>query len=187
MINTAKKNISKSKLHRLLASLMLVTVFISNGISANTAISNDKCFEDIKLEANFIAFTTKKNSSLADWYQHLFGLNTVKEFAFPDGKTTGVLMHKDDFVIEVFFKEDILRGKALLPQSSTEQWQGVNKVGIFTNANLPTLKECLGRIGVNAGRIWQDKNLPIHLLQVTDPDGNVLEIISRSNSTDTIN
>ena len=60
-----------------------------------------------------------------------------------------------------------------------EQWQGVNKVGIFTNANLPALKSCLNKIGVEATRIWQDKNLGIDLLQVIDPDGNVLEIISR--------
>jgi hypothetical protein len=54
------------------------------------------------------------------------------------------------------------------------------KFGVYTNANLPTLKECLKQQAVNAGRIFNDEKLGIDLLQVTDPESNVLEIISRS-------
>ena len=66
-----------------------------------------------------------------------------------------------------------------MPKSTQDEWQGINKVGIFTNADLPTLKHCLIEAGVKASRIWQDKNLAVDLLQVMDPDGNVLEIITR--------
>ena len=188
MIYTKKIKLVNNTLKVMCASLVLSMLITNNLVTANTfeknAISSEACFKNIKLEANFTAFTTTKNSRLADWYQEVFALSTVKEFSFPDGKTTGILMHKDDFIIEVFFKEDILRSKNQVPQSTSEQWQGVNKVGIFTNADLPTLKQCLIKVGVNASRIWHDKNLPINLLQVEDPDGNVLEIISRrSNST----
>jgi len=167
----------------LLTSLIVVCSFIINLANAqsitNSAIQSKECFANIKLEANLIAFTAGKGSSLANWYQQVFDLKTVKEFAFPDGKTTGVLMHKNDFIIEVFFKEELLVAKEQVPQSSADQWQGVNKIGIFSNADLPKLKHCLNTIGVNATRIWKDKNLGIDLLQVVDPDGNVLEIISR--------
>ncbi len=141
-------------------------------------IQSNKCFDSVTIEASFLAFTTAKNSSLANWYQQLFKLNTVKEFAFPDGKTTGILMNKNNFIVEVFFKQDLIIPEKLVPQSKGEQWQGVNKVGLFTNADLPRLKQCLNQAGVNATRIWHDKNLAIDLLQVIDPDGNVLEIIA---------
>lgn len=143
-----------------------------------------KCFDNIEVEANFLAFTTEKNSNLANWYQRLFSLSTVKEFAFPYGKTTGVLMHKDDFIVEVFFKQDLLIAEQQVAHvtselSTREAWRGINKVGIFTNAYLPTLKKCLVNAGINATRIWHDKNLAIDLLQVIDPDGNVFELITR--------
>lgn len=164
-------------------SSMLIMAFTCNQVSANTLNTKPseavQCFDNVQLEASLIAFTAAKGSSLANWYQRVFKLNTVKEFAFPDGKTTGILMHKDDFIIEVFFKEELLVAKEQVPQSLAEQWQGVNKVGIFTNADLPALKKCLNQSGVKAGRIWQDKNLAVDLLQVIDPDGNVLEIINR--------
>jgi hypothetical protein len=173
----------KPSLKLLLTSLMISNAFMVNSALANTATKNTietpSCFENISVEANFIAFTTTKNSDLATWYQQLFVLDTVKEFAFPDGKTTGVLMHKKDFIIEVFFKEDVLIGQQQAPQSTNEQWQGINKVGVFTDADLPKLQLCLQKSGISATRIWQDKNLPIDLLQVIDPEKNVLEIISR--------
>lgn len=147
--------------------------------SQTTKSQANLCFDNIDIEANFIAFTTAKDSALARWYQTTFNLNTVKSFAFPNGKVTGVLMNRDDFIVEVFFRSDLLVPKKVQPESSSEQWQGFNKVGIFTNADLPILKQCLINSGVKAGRIWHDKNLPISLLQVIDPDGNVLEIINR--------
>jgi len=183
MIYNSKKSLKKTIQTSLLTSFILGLTFVSNLAAANTvndnAIETEKCFANIELEASLIAFTAGKGSSLANWYQQVFDLKTVKEFAFPDGKTTGVLMHKNDFIIEVFFKEELLVAKEQVPQSSADQWQGVNKVGIFSNADLPQLKQCLNTIGVNATRIWQDKNLGIDLLQVIDPDGNVLEIVSR--------
>jgi len=183
MIYNSKKSLKNTIHMSLLTSFILSLTFISNLATAKTANDNSiettKCFANIELEASLIAFTAGKGSSLADWYQRVFDLKTVKEFAFPDGKTTGVLMHKNDFIVEVFFKEELLVAKEQIPQSSAEQWQGVNKIGIFSNAELPKLKQCLNTIGVNATRIWKDKNLGIDLLQVIDPDGNVLEIISR--------
>ena len=56
------------------------------------------------------------------------------------------------------------------------------KFGIYTNANLKILKQCLNNNGVNAGRIFNDKKLNIDLLQVIDPEQNILEIISRTNT-----
>ncbi|MFT5481640.1 MAG: hypothetical protein ACI9GW_000285 [Halieaceae bacterium] len=90
------------------------------------------CFDEVNLEASFIAFTTNEHSKLADWYKRVFGLETAKEFSFPDGNVIGIL------------------------------------------------KQCLVDQGVKAGRIFNDKNLGIDLLQVVDPELNVLEIISCS-------
>ena len=61
-----------------------------------------------------------------------------------------------------------------------EQWRGFMKFGVYTDTNLPILKKCLKNQGVKVGRIFSDKKLDIDLLQVVDPELNVLEIISRS-------
>jgi hypothetical protein len=58
------------------------------------------------------------------------------------------------------------------------------KFGIYTNADLPTLKKCLLNKGVNAGRIFSDEKLGIDLLQIVDPEGNIIEVISRKINTD---
>jgi hypothetical protein len=138
------------------------------------------CFDEVHLEPSFIAFTTKKHSKLGDWYKRIFGLETVKEFSFPDGSVTGVLMRKEEFVIEIFNRNDALECHDYIPGASPEQWLGVAKFGVYTNADLPILKQCLEDQGVKAGRIFDDDKLGINLLQVVDPELNVLEIISRS-------
>ena len=150
-------------------------------ISTNIHAQAQSCFDEVNLEPGFIAFTTRKHSKLADWYKRIFGLETVKEFSFPDGAVTGVLMHKEEFVVEVFNRNDALEGHDYVPNSMPEQWQGFTKIGVYTNANLLILKKCLEDRGVKAGRIFSDKKLGIDLLQVVDPELNVLEIISRLN------
>ena len=137
------------------------------------------CFESVHIEPGFIAFSTSKNSQLGKWYQDVFGLEVVKEFAFPDGSVNGVLMKRNEFVVELFYRDNILERKTFKPESKTEQWKGVMKVGVYTNANLPKLKKCLKNRGLKAGRIFNDTTLNIDLLHVTDPEGNAIEIISR--------
>gem|GEM_PF-2433695 len=149
-------------------------------VSTNLSAQSQSCFDEVKLEPSFIAFTTNKQSKLADWYKRVFGLETVKEFSFPDGSVTGVLMHKEEFVVEVFNRDNALDGHNYVPDAVPEQWLGVSKYGVYTNADLPILKQCLEDQGVKAGRIFKDKKLGIDLLQVVDPELNVLEIISRS-------
>ena len=149
-------------------------------VSTNLYAQSRSCFDEVNLEPSFIAFTTNKQSKLADWYKRVFGLETVKEFSFPDGTVTGVLMHKGEFVVEVFNRNDALEARDYVPGALPEQWIGVTKYGVYTNANLPFLKQCLKDQGVSAGRIFNDKKLGIDLLQVVDPELNVLEIISRS-------
>jgi hypothetical protein len=146
----------------------------------NVHAQSQSCFDKVKLEPSFIAFTTKKNSKLGDWYKSIFGLKVAKEFSFPDGTVTGILMQKGEFVVEVFNREDALEGRDYVHNSRPEQWRGFMKFGVYTDANLLDLKQCLEGQGVKAGRIFNDKKLGIDLLQVTDPEQNVIEIISRS-------
>ncbi len=153
----------------------LIISFNVNG--QNKELSN--CLSKTLLEPSFIAFTTHKDSELGTWYKNTFGLEIVKEFAFPDGSVTGVLMKKDEFVVEIFYRNDALKKSDLKPNSNSEQWSGFMKFGFYTDANLIDLKACLKSENINAGRIFRDDNLGIDLLQVIDPEGNVLEIISR--------
>ena len=149
-------------------------------ISTDIHAQPQSCFDEVNLEPGLIAFTTRKHSKLADWYKRVFGLETVKEFSFPDGTVTGVLMHKEEFVVEVFNRNDALEGHDYVPDAEPEQWRGFTKIGVYTDANLLVLKRCLEDRGVKAGRIFNDMKLGIDLLQVVDPELNVLEIISRS-------
>lgn len=161
-----------------MASFWLSTSTQANETEVHAA-SHQSCFTAVTLEPSFVAFTTTKHSTLAQWYKKVFGLKTVKEFSFPDGSVTGVLMNKDEFVVEVFNRSKALDGRDYQPRANAEQWLGVAKYGVYTNAELPSLKQCLIKQGVKAGRIYVDNNLGIHLLQVTDPEANVVEIISR--------
>ncbi|NQZ81971.1 MAG: hypothetical protein HRT52_13230 [Colwellia sp.] len=147
-------------------------------ISNSTLAQTQSCFKHVNIEPSFIGFTEPKNSNLGDWYKKTFGLTTVKEFTFPDGSVTGVLMNKDEFIVEVFYRDDAVKVtdiEALKEHHIT----GVMKFGIFTNANLDKLKQCLVKSAIKATRIWKDKNLHVDMLQVTDPSNNVIEIISR--------
>ena len=160
-------------------SLILLSVCLAL-VSSNLYAQPQNCFDDVKLEPGFIAFTTTKQSTLADWYKRVFRLKITKSFSFPDGTVTGSLMHKEEFVVEVFNRDDVLERHDYAPDASPEQWQGVAKYGAYTNADLPILKQCLKDQGVKAGRIFKDKNLGIDLFQIVDPELNVIEIISRS-------
>jgi hypothetical protein len=158
--------------------IIISTLIISfNAIGQKKELNN--CLNKISLEPSFIAFTTHKNSELGEWYKNTFGLEIVKEFAFPDGSATGVLMRKGEFVVEIFYRNDALKKSSFKPDSNSEQWSGFMKFGFYTDANLIDLKACLIRKNINAGRIFKDDNLGVDLLQVIDPEGNVLEIISR--------
>ncbi|OUR94260.1 hypothetical protein A9Q87_01030 [Flavobacteriales bacterium 34_180_T64] len=158
--------------------IIIATLIISfNAIGQKKEMHN--CLSKISLEPSFIAFTTHKDSELGNWYKNTFGLEIVKEFTFPDGSATGVLMKKDEFVVEIFYRNDALKKSDIKPDSNSEQWSGFMKFGFYTDANLKDLKVCLKSKHINAGRIFRDDNLGIDLLQVIDPEGNVLEIISR--------
>jgi len=148
-------------------------------VNTSAQAQAESCFDEVKMEAGFIALTDEKDSLLGSWYKETFGLELVKEFTFPDGSVTGVLMKKDEFVVEIFFRDDAIDRTNLVPKSKEGQWIGFNKFGFYTNADLPQLKACLVNAGIQAGRIWKDKLLGIDLLQIIDPRNNVLEIISR--------
>lgn len=137
------------------------------------------CFDNHTLEPNFIALATDSNSSLANWYQQTFALETVKTFTFSDGSVTGKLMRKGYFVVEVFARKKIFDRNDYQDSSSAEHWRGVMKFGFYTDAELPKLKQCLISKGIKASRIYHDENLKVDLLQVLDPENNILEIIQR--------
>ena len=160
--------------------LLVLSVVTSIFFSTKVYAKDLTCFDKVIIEPGFIAFTTKKDSKLADWYQAMFGLNVVKEFSFPDGTVNGVLMNKKEFIVEIFKRDDALDKNDYVLKTKQGQWQGVMKFGVYTNANLPTLKRCLISRGIEAGRIFNDEKLHIDLLHVTDPEQNILEIISRT-------
>jgi hypothetical protein len=145
-------------------------------------VQASSCFQSHTLEPNFIALATDSKSSLANWYQQVFALETVKTFAFPDRSVTGKLMRKGDFVVEIFARKKIFDRNDYQDLSSAEHWRGVMKFGFYTDAELPKLKQCLLNKGINAGRIYHDENLKVDLLQVLDPEKNILEIIQRKAS-----
>ncbi len=145
-------------------------------------VQASSCFTEITLEPSFIALATDDSSSLANWYQQTFALEIVKEFTFPDGSVTGKLMRRGEFVVEIFARKELFDRLDYQSLSSAEHWRGVMKFGFYTDAKLPKLKQCLISKGIKAGRIYKDENLQVDLLQVVDPENNILEIIQRQNN-----
>lgn len=144
---------------------------LSTSVSAHQQ-QDTSCFKNIKLSSSFIALETDFDSDLHHWYKEIFQLEMVKEFTFPDGNTKGVLMKRDDFVVEVFNKKQ-------LNESVQAKVRGVMKFGFFTNANLQDLQTCLKTKKIKAKRIFKDKNLKASLLLVEDPEGNHFEVITK--------
>jgi hypothetical protein len=154
--------------------LLALTIFfcgLSNTANAQiTDVKNGQCFKNTNFAPTFFALNSNEGSHLGSWYKSVFGLQTVKEFAFPNGYATGELMKNNHLAIEIFYLSQL--------NSLDGPSKGYMKVGIHQDANLQTLKSCLLGIGVAAGRIFKDENLDLDLLYVTDPDGNGLEIIA---------
>jgi len=170
-------NLFKSKKHFI--NIVLASFTFSLSLISNSAMAHsDNCFDNVNIEASFIGFTEPKSSKLGEWYKNTFGLATAKEFSFPDGSVTGILMNKGEFIVEVFYRDDAIKATDI-PALDKHHVTGVMKFGLFTNADLPKLKQCLTNKGINATRIWKDKNLHVDMLQVTDPSNNVIEIIAR--------
>ena len=163
-------NSSQSK-KTLLLIILSMTSFA--GIAEDVSYNRTNCFTDIDLSDNFIAIETSFESNLADWYQELFELETVKKIIFPDGNTKMALMKKNNFIVEVFNKKSITSLEAKNPNE-----KGYMKFGIFCNVNLADLKKCLVQNNIKATRIFKDDNLKLDLLSVKDPEGNYFEIIS---------
>jgi len=169
-----KQQVKLAKVTFVKVALTLSVSLISNSTFAHT----QSCFESINIEPSFIGFTETKDNKLGDWYKDTFALTTVKEFSFPDGSVTGVLMNKGEFIVEVFYRNDAVKATDI-DALKKHHMTGVMKFGIFTDANLDKLKQCLVEKGIKATRIWKDKNLHLDMLQVTDPSNNVIEVITR--------
>lgn len=144
-------------------------------------LANETCFSGIRLEPAFIALTTEHESKLDTWYQQVFGLEVVKRFSTANGDAKGVLMKNGELVVEVFKRKEPLVPERVKPSIPRAYWNGYLKVGVFTNADLEILKQCLVSRGVMASRIFDDEKLNVKLLHVTDPEDNSLEIITRKN------
>lgn len=146
---------------------------------SSPVLSAKNCFDDMVIEPAFIAFTAKAGSNLGTWYQDVFGLDIAKTFGSEDGAIKGVLMRREEFVVELFFRKDAIHPLEEMPLTHPAQWQGIKKFGIYTDANLTELKTCLLQNDIDAGRIFNDEILGIDLLLVTDPENNSIEIIRR--------
>ena len=117
----------------------LVSVLICSSVYARPGA----CFDSVNIEPGFIAFNSNTDSELGDWYRRLFGMEVVKEFSFPDGLATGVLMHRGEFIIEIFYRADLHQPSGEAHGSGPAQRAGVTKVGVFTTVNLLDLHQCL--------------------------------------------
>jgi hypothetical protein len=174
------KTIQLRKKTRILISMCSLAFVLGSTSSKAEENKDENCFANVTIEPTFVAFTSNQGSQLAHWYKNTFQLNTVKDFSFPDGSVTGTLMQRGDFIVEVFNRKEPIVPEDIKPNNHRSEWNGFMKVGIFTDADLPTLKTCLVKNNVKASRIFDDEKLKIKLLQVIDPENNVLEIISRS-------
>lgn len=169
--------IHKKKL--MLSSFFSLTLLFTSINSQGNEREQNNCFTGVNIEPGFVAFTSNQGSDLASWYKKIFQLNTVKEFSFPDGSVTGTLMQRRGFIVEVFNRKVPIIPEDIKPNNHRSDWNGFMKVGIFTDADLSSLKACLVNHNVKATRIYDDQKLKIKLLQVIDPENNFLEIISR--------
>ena len=63
--------------------VIVLTLIVSFTVSGQIEkVNSQNCVDKISIEPSFIAFTTKKDSNLGEWYKNTFGLKIVKEFDF---------------------------------------------------------------------------------------------------------
>lgn len=155
---------------------VLFSLVINYPSWAQSAISN--CFEDIELKKGFVALNTTYDSRLVDWYQSTFGMEVVKEFNSSNGESFGIILQKDEHLVEIIHNKSISKKDITHRIIQASENAGYRKIGIFTNADLENLRECLKTVPIDAGRIYHDMELKIKLLHLIDPEGNQIEIIS---------
>lgn len=137
---------------------------------------NQSCFADLDMESGFIAINTHSNSDLADWYRENLGMRIVKEFDSHDQQLKGIILKKDNFVVEILFRKELSASENSVERSKNA---GLMKYGVFINKDLETLKNCLLAKNIKAGRIFRDEELGVDLLLLKDPEGNIFELIQR--------
>ncbi|TBW27387.1 VOC family protein [Gramella sp. KN1008] len=154
---------------------LIFLILVTTAFSQAPVEKPHDCFNELKFESGFIAITTHYNSELAKWYEESFGMNSIKEFTSKDGRSFGIILRRDQFVVEIIHAKELKENQG----PSSEVRSGLLKFGVYVNADLFSLKDCLLKEGVKAGRIFRDEELGEELLLVRDPEGNMIEIISR--------
>lgn len=139
---------------------------------------SQECFENIEFQKGFLALNTSYDSELANWYKSNFDMETVKEFASSNGESFGIILKKDEQIIEIIHSKSTSEADISQGHVQSSGHAGFQKGGIFTESDLQDLQRCLKAAGISAGRIYHDRELKLKLLHLIDPEGNQFEIIS---------
>ncbi|MUP46600.1 hypothetical protein E0K83_12725 [Gramella sp. BOM4] len=131
------------------------------------------------LATGFIAINTDGFNDLERWYAAVLGFDRVKRFKSKDRLSSGVILKKDGFILEIITPNGQMQNNPIKKNEAAKS-KGILKFGIFTSTSLDELKTCLTKAGINSGRIFHDKELEIRLLLLEDPDGNMIEIINKA-------
>lgn len=146
-------------------------------LSAKAQGTPAECFTGLDFGHTFFALDTHSESDLASWYQDTFGMEILKQFESEDKTTRGVILQKNHLYIEILYHSR--KGEDLSMQP-TKEGRGIKKTGIFIDRPVEELKSCLDSKKVKTGRIFHDREMGFKLLHLVDPEGNELEILSKS-------
>ena len=109
------------------------------------------------------------DQSLA-WYTQALGLETLDDTTHPEGMWRIVNLHREGLAVELVFD----RRAAARPEGRV---RGVAKVG-FAVPNVHEVAERVEKATGERPRVVDFERHGIHILQLRDPDGNILQLTS---------
>lgn len=129
------------------------------------------CFTQTDFEPGFVAIVTQPETQLHTWYMDLLGMELIKEFS--SGDHTGKILKRGPLYVEILSYKTAV-------SCTGGPFRGIKKTGIFINTPVQEIKSCLLQNGVQAGRIFHDREMGFYLLHLVDPEGNELELLSKA-------
>lgn len=116
----------------------------------------------------YIALSVEDVDASAEWYQEVLALNTLDDMTDGEGRWRIQNLTNDDFFLELIWSEE---------DRSVDNARGIVKFG-FRVPDVRVVADRVERATGERPRVLEFARHGVRLLQLHDPDGNILQLTS---------